>query len=103
MIKVNEKIAAKVLKMIEAKGIKLNWTNFTNAVAENAVGFAYKNGAIVPNTYRVKVWNIINSNTYQIVPACNNTDIFIEVNLTDKSVKEIERGYYGLSNRVVNL
>lgn len=100
MEKVNAKVAEKVLEMVKGKGITLK---SKESKPENLVGHAFKDGQIIPNVYKIKVWNHLSTKLYRIVPANNNTDIWLEIDLNGKTIKEIERKYYGLPNRVKNL
>ena len=101
MNKVDEKTAKKVLAMLEKKGIKLVWTHFKDKSPVNAIAFEYDDfGGIMPGVYSVKVWNLLNVGLYEIVPATNNTDITIQIDLNKNTVKEIERGYYGMKDKV---
>lgn len=100
MEKVNAKVAEKVLEMVKEKDITLKSKKIK---PENLVGHAFKDGQIIPNVYKIKVWNRLNTKLYRIVPANNNTDIWLEIDLNGKIIKEIERKYYGLPNRIENL
>ena len=100
MNKVDEKTAKKVLALLEKKGIKLVWTHFKDKNPVNAVAFKYDSAKIIPGVYSVKVWNRLNVGLYEIVPATNNTDITIQIDLNKNTIKEVERGYYGMKDTV---